>query len=183
MTLPGHSGHSTLYCRSGRRGQPAGRSRCCCGAVAHGVTDKAEPEIYFWPSRAHCRGRRRQTGPGKRAERRRPAIRRNAGQDHGDHKTKAEQVAGELGVTPPTGSGIGAKATYAKLTILSGSSFDRSFAKSMVKDHQGHQGISAGGGQERRGRPLWPRRCPSCRNICRRDKSLEKQTAQKQSSR
>ena len=42
--------------------------------------------------------------------------------DHGDHKTKAEQVASELGVTPPTGSGIGAKATYAKLKILSGAS-------------------------------------------------------------
>ena len=56
--------------------------------------------------------------------------------DHGDHKTKAEQVASELGVTPPTGSGIGAKATYAKLKMLSGASFDRSFAKSMVKDHQ-----------------------------------------------
>ena len=56
--------------------------------------------------------------------------------DHGDHKTKAEQVASELGVTPPTGSGIGAKATYAKLKILSGASFDRSFAKSMVKDHK-----------------------------------------------
>jgi putative membrane protein len=56
--------------------------------------------------------------------------------DHGGHKTKAEQVARELGVTPPTGSGIGAKATYAKLKILSGASFDRSFAKSMVKDHQ-----------------------------------------------
>src|SRR6476660_692317 len=56
--------------------------------------------------------------------------------DHGDHKTKAEQVASELGVTQTTGSGIGAKATYAKLKILSGASFDRSFAKSMVKDHK-----------------------------------------------
>lgn len=32
--------------------------------------------------------------------------------DHGDHKAKAVQVANEFGVTPPTGSGIGAKATY-----------------------------------------------------------------------
>src|SRR6476620_12261789 len=30
--------------------------------------------------------------------------------DHGDHKTKAEQVASELGVTPPTGSSVGSKA-------------------------------------------------------------------------
>src|SRR5262244_3615869 len=56
--------------------------------------------------------------------------------DHGDHKTKAEQVASELGVEPPTGSSIMQKATYAKLKLLSGAMFDRSFAKSMVKDHE-----------------------------------------------
>jgi len=56
--------------------------------------------------------------------------------DHGEHKTKAEQVASELGVTPPTGSSFGEKATYAKLKLLSGDTFDRSFAKSMVRDHQ-----------------------------------------------
>src|SRR5689334_330838 len=56
--------------------------------------------------------------------------------DHGEHKAKAEQVAKELGVTPPTGSTFGEKATYAKLKMLSGGSFDRSFAKSMVKDHR-----------------------------------------------
>ena len=56
--------------------------------------------------------------------------------DHGDHKAKAVQVANEFGVTPPTGSGIGAKATYAKLKMLSDASFDKSFAKAMVNDHQ-----------------------------------------------
>jgi putative membrane protein len=56
--------------------------------------------------------------------------------DHGDHKAKAEEVASQLGVTPPTGSSFGEKATYAKLKLLSGDTFDRSFAKSMVKDHQ-----------------------------------------------
>jgi|SRR5689334_4736692 len=56
--------------------------------------------------------------------------------DHGEHKAKAEQVAKELGVDPPTGSSLGAKTTYAKLKLLSGDSFDKSFAKSMVKDHQ-----------------------------------------------
>jgi putative membrane protein len=56
--------------------------------------------------------------------------------DHGAHKAKAEEVATQLGVTPPTGSTFGEKATYAKLKMLSGDSFDRSFAKSMVKDHQ-----------------------------------------------
>lgn len=56
--------------------------------------------------------------------------------DHGAHKAKAEEVASQLGVTPPTGSSFGEKATYAKLKLLQGDSFDRSFAKSMVKDHQ-----------------------------------------------
>jgi putative membrane protein len=56
--------------------------------------------------------------------------------DHGEHKAKAEEVASQIGVTPPTGSSFGEKATYAKLKLLSGESFDRSFAKSMVKDHQ-----------------------------------------------
>ncbi len=56
--------------------------------------------------------------------------------DHGAHKAKAEDVASQLGVTPPTGSTFGEKATYAKLKLLSGDSFDRSFAKSMVKDHK-----------------------------------------------
>ena len=56
--------------------------------------------------------------------------------DHGAHKAKAEQVANELGVTPPTGSSFSSKATYTKLKLLSGASFDRSFAKSMVKDHE-----------------------------------------------
>src|SRR5262245_44632350 len=35
--------------------------------------------------------------------------------DHGEHKTKAEQVANELGVKPPSGPSISQKATYAKL--------------------------------------------------------------------
>lgn len=56
--------------------------------------------------------------------------------DHGAHKAKAEEVASKLGVTPPTGSSFGEKATFTKLKLLSGDSFDRSFAKAMVKDHQ-----------------------------------------------
>lgn len=39
--------------------------------------------------------------------------------DHGEHKSKAEQVAGQLGVEPPTGSSLMQKATYAKLKLLS----------------------------------------------------------------
>jgi putative membrane protein len=56
--------------------------------------------------------------------------------EHGEHKTKAEQVANELGVKPPNGSSISQKVTYAKLKMLSGTSFDKSFARAMVKDHQ-----------------------------------------------
>ena len=56
--------------------------------------------------------------------------------DHGAHKAKAEEVASQLGVTPPTGSSFGEKATFTKLKLLSDDSFDRSFAKAMVKDHQ-----------------------------------------------
>ncbi|HEY7230788.1 MAG TPA: DUF4142 domain-containing protein [Pseudolabrys sp.] len=56
--------------------------------------------------------------------------------DHGAHKAKAEEVANELGVKPPTGSSMTQKATYAKLKLLSGSSFDSAFAKAMVKDHK-----------------------------------------------
>jgi putative membrane protein len=57
--------------------------------------------------------------------------------DHGAANDKAKQVASQLGVTPPTGSGVAAKAEYLKLKVLSGDTFDRSFAKGMVKDHQG----------------------------------------------
>src|SRR5262245_15182925 len=35
--------------------------------------------------------------------------------DHGEHKTKADQLANELGVKPPSGPSISQKATYAKL--------------------------------------------------------------------
>ena len=55
--------------------------------------------------------------------------------DHSEHKAMAEEVASQIGVKPPTGSSIGEKATYAKLKVLSGASFDRAFASAMVKDH------------------------------------------------
>jgi putative membrane protein len=56
--------------------------------------------------------------------------------DHTEANEKAKQVAGQLGVTPPTGSGVSAKAEHLKLKVLSGDTFDRSFAKGMVADHQ-----------------------------------------------
>ena len=56
--------------------------------------------------------------------------------DHGAANQKAFAVAKQLGVDPPTGSGVTAKAEYLKLKVLSGDTFDRSFATGMVKDHQ-----------------------------------------------
>jgi putative membrane protein len=56
--------------------------------------------------------------------------------DHSAANVKATEVAGQLNVTPPSGSSLTQKATYAKLKMLSGSSFDKSFAKSMVSDHE-----------------------------------------------
>ena len=75
--------------------------------------------------------------------------------DHGAHKAKAEQVANELGVTPPTGSSFSSKATYTKLKLLSGD-----FVRSLVREVDGqgprgrHQGIQEGVVQDRRGRPV-----------------------------
>jgi putative membrane protein len=56
--------------------------------------------------------------------------------DHTEANEKAKAAAAAVNVTPPTGSSISAKATYLKLKVLSGDSFDRSFANSMVSDHE-----------------------------------------------
>lgn len=56
--------------------------------------------------------------------------------EHGAANEKAIAAAKSLGVDPPTGSSIGQKTTYAKWKILQGDTFDRSFAKGMIKDHE-----------------------------------------------
>jgi putative membrane protein len=56
--------------------------------------------------------------------------------DHGAANETAIAAAKSLGVDPPTGSSVSAKATYLKLKVLSGDTFDRSFAKGMVSDHE-----------------------------------------------
>ena len=56
--------------------------------------------------------------------------------DHTAANEKAIAAAKEIGVTPPTGSGLMEKGTYLKLKVLSGDTFDRSFANSMVSDHK-----------------------------------------------
>jgi putative membrane protein len=56
--------------------------------------------------------------------------------DHGAANEKAKQAADKLGVTPPSGPSVAQKAGYLKMKVMSGDTFDRSFAKDMVKDHQ-----------------------------------------------
>jgi putative membrane protein len=104
--------------------------------------------------------------------------------DHSDHKAKAERVANELGVKVPTGSSFGAKATYTKLKMLSGASFDRSFAKAMLQDHQEdikefrkESSKSDTAGQ------LAKETLPVLEKHLQTAQSLQKQTAQKQTSR
>jgi putative membrane protein len=57
-------------------------------------------------------------------------------QDHGDHLKKAEQMAQQLGVTPPNSPNAKQQAMHEKLEKLSGSTFDKEFKQAMVKDHQ-----------------------------------------------
>jgi putative membrane protein len=55
--------------------------------------------------------------------------------DHGAANEKAQAVAKELKIDPPTGSDVMHKASYLKLKVLSGDTFDKSFVNGMVKDH------------------------------------------------
>jgi putative membrane protein len=56
--------------------------------------------------------------------------------DHSAANDKAIAAAKQLGVDPPAGASVMQKAEYVKLKVLSGNTFDRSFAKGMVKDHE-----------------------------------------------
>jgi putative membrane protein len=56
--------------------------------------------------------------------------------DHSEHNEKAQALAKRLGIDPPTAPSFAQKATYLKLKMLSGATFDRSFASAMVKDHR-----------------------------------------------
>ena len=56
--------------------------------------------------------------------------------DHGKANEQARTAAKSVDVDPPTGSSLMEKGTYAKLKVLSGDSFDKSFIDSMVSDHQ-----------------------------------------------
>lgn len=56
--------------------------------------------------------------------------------DHTAANEKAIAAAKAMGVTPPEGSSVMEKGTYLKLKVLSGDTFDKSFASSMVSDHK-----------------------------------------------
>jgi len=57
--------------------------------------------------------------------------------DHAKANDEAKSVAQQVGVEPPSGASVGEKATYLKLKVLSGDTFDKSFASTMVSDHEG----------------------------------------------
>jgi putative membrane protein len=57
-------------------------------------------------------------------------------QDHSAHLQKAEQTAAELGASAPTEPDAKSKATYDKLSTMSGVKFDNAFAKAMISDHK-----------------------------------------------
>jgi len=56
--------------------------------------------------------------------------------DHTKARREAAAVARKLGVKPPTHAMVAADAEYAKLQVLTGTSFDKEFVWYMVKDHQ-----------------------------------------------
>ena len=56
--------------------------------------------------------------------------------DHHALLAGAKPVAMKAGVTPPTSTSMTADAEYMKLKVLSGDSFDKSYIKTMVSDHQ-----------------------------------------------
>jgi putative membrane protein len=56
--------------------------------------------------------------------------------DHTKMNDQMSQVATQIGVTPPTGKPMSATATEAKLKVLSGDAFDKSYIQAMVKDHR-----------------------------------------------
>jgi|SwirhisoilCB2_FD_contig_101_2058225_length_862_multi_2_in_0_out_0_1 putative membrane protein len=56
--------------------------------------------------------------------------------DHGDANKKAIAVANDAKMTPPTGASRKQKADHEKMAKMTGTAFDKAFAKDMVKDHK-----------------------------------------------
>jgi len=57
-------------------------------------------------------------------------------QDHGQHLQQAEQMAQQMGVTPPQGPNAKEKAAYERMNKLSGAQFDKQFARMSVRNHK-----------------------------------------------
>lgn len=57
-------------------------------------------------------------------------------QDHGQHLQQAQQMAQQMGVTPPTEPDAKQTKMYERLSKEHGARFDKAFAKAMVKDHK-----------------------------------------------
>lgn len=56
--------------------------------------------------------------------------------DHTKLGDQMKAVAEQIGVTVPSGTSVGGKATAAELKMLSGDSFDKAYIKAMVKNHR-----------------------------------------------
>jgi putative membrane protein len=56
--------------------------------------------------------------------------------DHTRMANHMRNVASQIGVDPPTGTSLSAKAEYGELKMLIGDSFDKAYLKAMMKDHQ-----------------------------------------------
>lgn len=56
--------------------------------------------------------------------------------DHSAANEKAIAAAKQMGIDPPTSADMMHQGTYLKLKVLSGDTFDRSFAKGMLADHK-----------------------------------------------
>jgi len=56
--------------------------------------------------------------------------------DHSAANDKLKSVAAGKGIELPTSPSVGQMATKTKLEVLSGSTFDKSYIKGMVKDHE-----------------------------------------------
>jgi putative membrane protein len=64
------------------------------------------------------------------------AFGRTLVEDHSAANEKARKVAQDLKVTPPSRPSLKQRAVYAKQALLRGATFDRTFARDMVSDHQ-----------------------------------------------
>ena len=68
-----------------------------------------------------------------------PAVKEFAAQmvkDHSEANEKLASVAASKSISLPTKPSVGEIATKAKLEVLSGATFDKSYIKAMVKDHE-----------------------------------------------